>query len=369
MENRLVQLERLGALAEMSEGISHNLNNILTGILGPAQLIEFHTQEEEVLQETRIIQTAALRAADLVKKLSVSVAGSEGDTLIPVDAVQVIREAIDSAQPRWKDEAEAKGITIDIVTDLSPVPPVQATPRELHTIFLNLIFNAIDAMPEGGTLSISSEVLEDSVQLAVVDTGIGMDEETRRRVFEPFFTTKADVGTGLGLSTVFTSITRWDGQIELQSAPGKGTSVVINLPAWEEGISEEVSQVQRSGSILVVEDEDMIRSFLVRVLERRHKVVAVESGITALELFAAGKFDVAMVDLGMPEMPGDQVSEHLRRIDPHVATVLITGWELNHDDPRRAVFDFHVKKPFDSVDKIMNIVASAIRTRDARADN
>ena len=124
-----MQLERLGALAEMSEGISHNLNNILTGILGPAQLIEFHTQEKEVLQEAKIIQAAVMRAADLVKRLLVSV-GSEGDTLVPVDVVQAIREAIDSAQPRWKDEAEAKGITIDIVTDLSPVSPAQATPRE-----------------------------------------------------------------------------------------------------------------------------------------------------------------------------------------------------------------------------------------------
>ena len=366
MENRLVQLERLGALAEMSEGVSHNLNNILTGILGPAQLIEFHTQEQEVLQEAKIIQKAALRAADLVKRLSVSV-GSEGNTLIPVDVVQAIREAIDSAQPRWKDEAEAKGITIDIVTDLSPVPFVQATPRELHAVFLNLIFNAIDAMPNGGTLSVSSEVANDSIQITVVDTGIGMDEETRRRVFEPFFTTKADVGTGLGLSTVFTSITRWGGQIELKSIPGKGTSFVLNLPIWEEGMYEEIVQAQRSGSILVVEDEDMVRNFLVRVLERRHKVEAVESGILALELFSAGKFDVAMVDLGMPEMPGDRVTEHLRKIDPHVASVLITGWELDSDDPRRSVFDFHVKKPFDSVDKILNIVASAIQTRDARA--
>jgi signal transduction histidine kinase len=245
MENRLVQLERLGALAEMSEGISHNLNNILTGILGPAQLIEFQTQEKEVLQEAKIIQAAAMRAADLVKRLSVSV-GSEGDTLIPVDVVQAIREAIDSAQPRWKDEGEPKGITIDIVTDLSPVSPVQATPRELHTVFLNLVFNAIDAMPDGGTLSVSSEVADDSIHLTVVDTGIGMDEETRRRVFELFFTSKADVGTGLGLSMVFTSITRCGGQIELKSTPGKGTSVVINLPAWEEGMSEKVTQAQDS---------------------------------------------------------------------------------------------------------------------------
>jgi signal transduction histidine kinase len=225
MERKIVQLERLGALAEMSEGISHNL----TGILGPAQFIEFQSKDEKILNEAQMIRRAALRVADLVKRLVFSVRGEVGD-LVAIDVKGAINDAIQMAQPRWKDEAEAAGIHIQIETHLDPTSSVRGTVAGFQNMLLNLIFNAVDAMPKGGTIALSTTETDDTVQVTVSDTGTGMTEETKRRVFEPFFTTKAEVGRGLGMSGVYSAITSWGGHLDLESIPHHGTTVLLHLP-------------------------------------------------------------------------------------------------------------------------------------------
>lgn len=368
LSEKIVALERLEALTEMSAGISHNLNNILTGILGPAQLIELQTRHEGVLREARIIQESALRATHLVRRLAQSVGG---DDLIPlaVDVAHAIHEAVTSTRPRWKDEAEARGVRIEVAVNLCPVPSVCATPGGLHTVLSHVIFNAVDAMPDGGVLSLSVEPSKDMVRISISDTGIGMDEETRRRVCEPFFTTKAHVGTGLGMSTAYTTISRWGGNIDVESAPGKGTSVKIELPIWQEdNLAMHGLHLDRTGDVLLVEDENLVRSFLYRVLSKRHRVDAVSDGAQALKLATDNAYDVALIDLGMPGMPGDRVARHLRERDPFLGTILVTGWDLPSDDERLRLFDFKLKKPFDTIDKILGVVSQAIQCRDERAE-
>ena len=370
IEQQLVQFERLGALAEMSEGVSHNLNNILTGIMGPAQLIELQSNDENILNEARVIKEAASRAADLVKQLSISVRG-EGGELGPVDVDQTLHEAIQSTQPRWKDEAEAQGIHIEIKTHQEATAPIRGTSSGLHNILLNLIFNAIDALPQGGTITLTTQTTDNTVNLTVSDTGIGMTEEIKRRVFEPFFTTKAEVGKGLGMSGVYTAVTRWGGHITLESEPQKGTTATIELPIWDEIHSETISvpPTTRSAHILIVEDDDIVRTFLTRALSPIHEIDTVSNGIDALEIFAQKTYDTVLVDLGMPNLPGHQVIERMRKISPHIATILITGWQLSPEDPRYQAFDFHLQKPFSSVKKIIDTVAQAIHTYDTRLQN
>lgn len=371
IEQQLVQFERLGALAEMSEGVSHNLNNILTGIMGPAQLIELLSTEENILNEARVIREAAARAADLVKRLSVSVRGESGE-LGPVNVDQTLHEAIQAAQPRWKDEAEAKGIQIEIKTHQESPPHIRGTTAGLYNILLNLIFNAIDAMPQGGTITLATKTMDDMVTLTVSDTGIGMQEETKRRVFEPFFTTKAEVGKGLGMSGVYTAITRWGGYITLESEPQKGTTATVELPIWNETHIEtdrNASTTTRSAQILIVEDDDIVRTFLTRALSPHHEVDTISNGIDALELFSQKTYDAVLVDLGMPNLPGHQVIARMLKISPHIATILITGWQLSQEDPRYQAFDFHLQKPFSSVKKIVETVAQAIHTYDTRIKN
>jgi len=369
MEKDLVRIARLRALWEVSAGIGHNLNNILVGVLGPAQLLRRRTEEERTQQQLDGIITSARRARELVQRLYQAVRGEEEEPLAPVSVNAVVEEAVQTAQPRWKDEPEARGISIRVEMDMdNRIPPVRGNQAGLNDILVNLIFNAVDAMPEGGKVIIRSRHTEQNVQLTVSDTGTGMDEETMQRVFEPFFTTKVEVGTGLGLSTVYGSVTRWGGSIDVKSAPGKGTTFTISLVPWVTERTQEKQQVEaragRRGRVLVVEDDDVVRQVLVSLVSEQHEVETAANGPEALKRMEAGRYDVALVDLGMPEMPGDQVGRALKKIDPHLVAILITGWELPENDPKRAVFDFQLQKPLDDIDVVQDTLMRAVELHD-----
>ena len=284
----------------------------------------------------------------------------------------MVQQAVQAARPRWKDEPEARGKIVEVVTQLEEVPPVRGTEAGLHDVLLNLLFNAVDAMLQGGTITIGVRQVEEAVELTVADTGIGMKEETRRRVFEPFFTTKMDVGTGLGLSTVYGTITSWGGEIEVESAPGEGTRFILRLPVSRQATAPvaERSEVRRGrpGKLLIVEDDEGACQLLARLLIEDHEVATAHDGREALERFELGRYDVALIDLRISGTPGDQVAREMRQADPALVTVLITGWELKADDLRLARFDFRLQKPFDDLDRVEEVVARAIELHDRRVE-
>ena len=372
MAQELVRLERLRALGEMSAGVSHNLNNILTSVLGPAQLLLRTTDDFAVRRDAESIIRATRRARDLVHRLHLSTRGVEEDELRSVQVNEVLQDAIGVTRPRWKDAPESRGIVIEVVTELADVPPIRGTESRLHDIFVNLILNAVDAMPAGGTLTIRTRAAEENVRITVTDTGIGMDKETRRRVFEPFFTTKADVGSGLGLSTAYGAVATWGGDIDVESEPGKGTTFTILLPVWtgpevEPDVKEQAAR-RRRAKLLVVEDDEGVCEFLSRLLGKDHEVETALSGQEALDRFAPGQYDVALIDQAMPGIPGDRVAREMRREDASLATVLITGWEFSEDDPRLSVYDLRIQKPFDDLDVVVDVIAQAVALHDRRAE-
>jgi len=375
LEQEMLRLERLRAVGELAAGVSHNLNNMLVSVLGPAQLLKRKTDDPELLGEADHIIAGARRARDLVQRLNRAVRDEEESELVPVPIHPVIQDAIQAARPRWKDESEAQGITIEVVSQLEEVPDIRGTGTGLHDILLNLLFNAVDAIPEGGTITLATQEVDEGVQLTVRDTGIGMDEETRKRVFEPFFTTKQDVGSGLGLSTVHGTVTRWGGRIEVESEPGQGTTFMLWFPAWGrwEVPSQEAAATERlpvrPGRLLIVEDDEGTCRLLDRLLSETHEVETVLNGREALERFAPGRYDAVLIDLAMPGMPGDQVAREMHQIDPSVVTVLITGWDVRPDDPRLWTFDYQLQKPFKDLDEVETVVAQAIARHNALSGN
>jgi sensor domain CHASE-containing protein/nitrogen-specific signal transduction histidine kinase/CheY-like chemotaxis protein len=369
-EQKLVRLERLGALGEMAAGISHNLNNILTGIWGPILLIQDETDNSEILHHADTIRKSAERAADLVKRINRTVKGGREDSG-PVDVNAVVQEAVRNARPRWKDEAESRGISIQVVTELQGSPYINGSHTEFHDVLTNLLFNAIEAMPQSGEIRITTDVIDDRLNLVLTDTGVGMDEETRRRVFEPFFTTKVDIGTGLGMSTVHSTIVNWGGRIDIWSDPGQGTRVMIVLPALATALPAPVeraaSEVGEGGRVLIVDDEADIRQLFTKFLAKDHHVDSAPDARGALDILDKGSYDVALIDLGLPDMAGDQLADEIRQRDPKLSTVLITGWDLDEDDPRISNFDFELKKPLRNLAQIRSIVGKAVALR--RASN
>ena len=364
MRDEQVRLERLRGLGEMAAGVSHNLNNMLTGILAPAEMMMMTAPDDKTRREAKAIYEAGVRASDLVQRLTRSVRGDETEVLRPVMVDQVVKEVVAATRPRWRDEAQSRGAHITVQVEAGGTPPVRATPSGLHDVLVTLVFNAVDALPEGGAIAVRSGVDGEAVWLEVADDGVGMSEEIRVRAPEPFFTTKMTVGTGLGLSTVYGTISRWGGTVDLSSAPGDGTRVRLVLPLWKEQRSQDTVPVARQassgGRILVVEDEEVVREMLSGALGRLHDVEVATTGQEALALFAAGEYDLAIIDLGLPGMTGDQVARELRRRDHALALVLITGWDLQEGDARRAPFDFCLKKPFAALAVLEGAVAEGL---------
>ncbi len=233
MEQTLIRSERLRVSSELSAGMCHNLNNILTSILGPAMLLKRKTQDPKLLREVEDIISSSKRAADLVQKLHVSVRGQTRESYC-VNLNEVIEQAIQLTQTRWEAQPATQGIDIDLRAELGEVPPIRGTESDVQEMIANLIFNAVEAMPEGGKIEVSTQADGDFVKLSFSDTGIGMDEELLKRVFEPFFTTKMDIGAGLGLSSLHGTLTQWGGKVEVESAPGKGTTFTLYFPVWTE---------------------------------------------------------------------------------------------------------------------------------------
>lgn len=363
VQRELVRVQRLTALGEMSAGVSHNLNNLLTGILAPAEVIRDEVRDEELRRHAETVIRAGGRAADLVRRLHRAV-GADGETPEPVDLREAIQDALQSTRPRWKDEMEGKGTQIDVGLWIDDLPPVRATPTGLYEVFVNLLLNAVDALPEGGRIKVHAERAGNLVRVKFSDSGLGMAEETRRRVFEPFFTTKATVGTGLGLSMVYGEVTRWGGRIDVESEPGSGTTLTLDLPAAEDAPTAASGRRRAADGydsrILVVDDDAYVRATMERVLSETHRITSYAGGGTALSAFRPDRYDVAVIDLGLPEIPGDRLAREIAVVDPCVARILITGWQLEPDDERLEPFDFHVSKPFVKSDDIRRLISRAL---------
>ncbi|HEY6167734.1 MAG TPA: ATP-binding protein, partial [Verrucomicrobiae bacterium] len=336
-QQQIVQQERLHALGQMASGIAHDFNNTLMAILGFTELLLMHPEtldnKAKVVSYLKTMRTAAKDAADVVKRLNEFYRHrEEGEIFPPVDITKLIQQVIALTQPKWKDQSLANGAQIEVRTDLQDVLPIPGHEAELRESLMNLIFNAVDAMPQGGTLTLAARMDGDAVVVEIADTGTGMTEEMKQRCFEPFFSTKGQRGTGLGLSMVFGIIQRHRGTIDLHSELGRGTRFSIKLPALKQtgnkgGDTEILGQPTRPLSVLVVDDEPLIRQILCEYLSTDgHTVVTADDGREGLQRFGETHFDLVLTDRSMPQMSGDHLADAIKKVDPTRPVVLLTGF-------------------------------------------
>jgi signal transduction histidine kinase len=365
-QQRIIRTERLRALGEMAGGVAHDFNNVLAVVVGRAQLLQRQIEAPELRRQLKIIEHVAQDGAQTVRRIQEFARMRRTRPWQHVDVNEVVREIVEATRPRWVDQAQARAVTYAMELDLSPVPPVTGDPAELRETFLNLLFNALDAMPQGGTVTFSTRVEGDRVVGVVADTGVGMSEAVRQRCFEPFFTTKAEHGTGLGLSIVYGIVTRHGGEIEVWSRLGEGSRFTVRLPIGAEVAPPPPEppppRAGRSARILVVEDEVSVREVLVDVLAAQgHEVVACEDGAAALAHVHGPPFDLALVDVSMPGISGWEVAKGLRAAQPKVPVALVTGWgdQIDFNEARSRGIDYLMAKPF-NVDDITRLVAGIL---------
>jgi PAS domain S-box-containing protein len=351
-QQSILQQERLRALGQMASGIAHDINNAISPVaLYTESLLE---QEPNLSPRARdqlvTIQNAIDDVAQTVSRMR-EFYRQRGPQLVlaPIDFNRLIQQVLDLTRARWSDMPQERGVVIRLQTELATdLPIVMGAEAEIRDALTNLILNAVDAMPEGGVLTMRTRAATipamstggDSaahVLVEVSDTGVGMDEHTRRRCLEPFFTTKGERGTGLGLAMVYGMVERHGGDVEIESEPGQGTTMRLSFPATS-GVESVVPgndgavRPSRRLRILVVDDDPLLIKSLRDTLEYDgHLVVTADGGQAGIEAFNVSlnngeTFAAVITDLGMPHADGRKVASAIKAASPTTPVIMLTGW-------------------------------------------
>ena len=346
-----IQEERRAAHCELLGHISHNVNNLLTTILSPAQLLLENTQDPDAREDIVDILQATQRARTLLREMYRAVRfeaeSMESMRLEPLLADIVGRPLIDA---------------LDIQLTLQFLPTALGVSDGLRTILHTLLSNAAEA---GATrIHVRASHHDDRILIEVEDNGSGIKPRLLSRIFEPFATDNPRVGAGLSLATTRTRLLGWGGNISVQSTVDTGSTFTISLQTAPPPVQ---SSPTIRGRVLLVEDERIIARAIRRILSS-HDVDIALTARSALQMFSTGTYDTALINLGLPEMSGDELAKELHARDPAVSLLMLTGWMLGQDDPRMNIFEGRIQKPIDDLPRVRLKLQDAIqRTRDRRS--
>jgi PAS domain S-box-containing protein len=351
-QHAILQQERLRALGQMASGIAHDINNAISPVALYTESLLAH--EENLSEHARnylgTIQRAIDDVAQTVARMREFYRPCQQDQpLTDVALNRLIQQVLDLTRARWSDQPQQRGVTIELRTELAPhLPGIVGAESEIRDALTNLIFNAVDAMPQGGVLTVRTREIaapaEDgsgesvpSVELEVADNGVGMDVDTRRRCLEPFFTTKGERGSGLGLAMVYGMAQRHGADLKIDSAPGRGTAMQVVFPVRTASSVATVRQPterlpMRPLRILMVDDDPLVIDSLRNILQSEgHQVTAADGGQAGISAFRAAQqgrepFEVVITDLGMPYVDGRKVADSVHAVAPNTPVIMLTGW-------------------------------------------
>jgi len=368
-QDQLVRSEKLRALGEMASGVAHDFNNLLAAILGRAQLLLHRVADPTARQWLQIIERSAADGAKTVRRLQEFTRIRRDQPAVAVDLNQVVREALELTESSWRLEPPRRGIVIGAVTELaSDLPTTLGDPAELREVMTNLILNAVDAMPRGGTLTVSTALRGESIELRVVDTGVGIPEAVRGKIFDPFFTTKGPRGTGLGLSMTYGILSRHGATITVDSQEGQGTTFTLLFPVGAAPRAPVADAGAAAPAVtlrcLVVDDEESVGDMVADVLRSAgHTVVVARSASEGLSHVRREPLDLIFTDLSMPGMTGWELARAVRDAAPGLPVILVSGFaiEVSQEELQASGVHSVLAKPVNIGDVID--AAAAIRPR------
>ncbi|HBB95435.1 MAG TPA: hypothetical protein DC054_08585 [Blastocatellia bacterium] len=364
--------DKLRALGELAAGVAHNLNNSLTVIQGRAQLLLMRSGADDAKKKSlEVITQAVGDCSQTLRRLLDFSRRNATRATAPVDLSELVTSSVEIARPKWQAESANKTGSIDVRV-VAPRPVMaMGDSSELREVVLNLIFNAVDAMTQGGVIEIGTGVEGASAKFWVADNGAGMMPEVVARIFEPFYSTKGERGTGLGLSASHGIIENHGGDIKVTSEVGKGTRFEVVLPLHKAGSSvateakAEAVEV-KPARILVVEDEENVRLLLNEAFRTGgHEVTEATTGAEALKSLDAKEFDLMVCDLGLPELSGLHVARWVKEFRPNMPVIIATGFAgmIAEEDYDKARIDEVISKPYAVADVLMR--ANMILAREA----
>jgi len=373
-QDQLVRSEKLRALGEMASGVAHDFNNLLAVILGRAQLLLHRVTDPTARRWLQIVESSAADGAKTVRRLQEFTRIRRDQPAVAVDLNRVAREALELTESSWRLEPPARGIVVQAVTELAPdLPTTLGAPAELREVMINLILNAVDAMPRGGTLTVSTARGGASIELRVVDTGVGIPEAVRGKIFDPFFTTKGPKRTGLGLSMTYGILSRHGATISVDSQEGQGTAFTLLFPigAAPRPQAPDVGEAPLAVALrcLVVDDEESVGDMFADVLRSAgHTVGVVRSASEGLSRVRSEPLDLVFSDLSMPGMTGWELARAVRDAAPGLPVILVTGFavEVSPEELQASGVHSVLAKPINIGDVLD--AAAAIRPRGERGD-
>ncbi|MBV9210753.1 MAG: PAS domain-containing protein [Acidobacteria bacterium] len=366
-QERMAQSDKLRAVGELAAGVAHNLNNALTVIQGRAQLLMMRSQDEATAKSLEVITRAVADGSQTLRRILDFARRDTAQEFMPVDLAELISSSVEIARPKWQNRSATRnGASINVMVENQGAVYVLGESAELREVILNLIFNAVDAMQDGGTIEMGTRAELDSACFWVADTGCGMPPDVVERIFEPFYTTKGERGTGLGLAASHGIIERHGGRIMVVSEQGLGTRFEIRLPLYEKSSRARKTQEKqetaqpnmklKTARVLIVEDEDRVRALLRDAFDAAgHRVIEAATGTQALSRLEESKeekFDLVISDLGLPEVSGLHLARWVKEHSPDTIFILATGWPdmVQPEDYEKGRLDLVIKKPFDVMD-------------------
>jgi len=370
MQEKFAETEKLRALGLMTSGIAHDFNNMLAIITGNIDLIEIEEDKDKILKKVQIIKKTARGSAKTIKRLQ-KYARTKDDELQSqiINLNSLVSDAIEISTPMWKDGPQEKGFSVEIVDTLTEDEPiVLGDDTDLREAIINMIFNSVDAMPQGGKIHISTYANNESVCLELSDNGTGMTEEAKSRIFDPFFTTKGISHGGLGMSMLYGTIKRHNGSIDIKTTLGQGTTFTIVLPKGKEKIEKSGDKSNHAfkaeeANILIIDDEPRIGAVLSEILSLQgHQTSVFDNGKDGIDALKNGGYEILITDLGMPDLSGWEVINIAKQIAPGVIAGVITGWDISEAEVKRKGVDFLITKPFES-NQVVQTVANVLKLK------
>ena len=384
IDAHLLQTEKLRSLGELSAGVAHDFNNILAVIIGRSQMLrknlDFPLKDEkrktmiELKKGLDIIEKAALDGSETVNRIQqFSRKEASSKNIIMLDINQMLNDVVNFINPLLKNSAQKSATNIKIKKEFSSIAEIEGVASQLREVFMNLIKNALDAMPDGGVLTLGTFMDGENVVIKVTDSGRGMPQEIRERIFDPFFTTKGVQSTGLGLSISYGIINQHYGKIEVDSREGEGSTFTIYLP--QAAASARITEVKLAvlsspvapAKILIIDDEEEIRGLLQEIVSADGHVVDIApDGVSGLEKLADQPYDLVLTDVGMPGLSGWEVAKKVKEINQKTPVALITGYNIIFElaDLKEKGVDFVLQKPF-HVAEVQQLISQGIQLKDS----
>jgi CheY-like chemotaxis protein len=366
LQERALADSRPQILGEVFGGAAHALNNLLSVVLARMTVLIEQTHVAEERDELLYIQQTAAAGAQMLRRLQDFVKSDRAEKPVAAEVNLIMRDAMEITRFIWRDQAETAGIVIDVVKDFADVPPVLARLAALREAFVIMIVNAVNALPQGGLITLRTERQGDTALVSVVNSG-QVTEATRAEISAPTFTPIALPQTGVALIAAARLAGELGGRLTVETVPGRGTTYTLSLPLAK-GINagkEKAEMPAQPADVLFIDNEEAVRDAFTRLLSLYgHRVTTVENGEKGLAVFKAGKFDVVFTDLGMPGMSGWDVAREIKKLNAKALVVLVTGWpiDLHPEKSKETGVDRVVTKPLD-MPQVLGLIDDAVALR------